>query len=245
MMKNKLMLKPLKKIIPSKLKALLKRIAHSLDSDPWYQKSWSQEGEDQILRRIFEKKISGFYVDIGAHHPMRFSNTYLFYRRGWSGINIDAMPGSMKLFEKYRPRDINIELAIGNQSGELNYYIFEELALNGFSEELSLRRCSQSDPQKIIQIAKVRLQPLSTILDKYMPISQKIDFMSIDVEGLDFEVLKSNNWSKYQPMYVLVEILQSSLHEIENSEIGLFMKKQGYFIYAKCFNTTFFKCSNI
>ena len=60
------------------------------------QYSFSQEGEDLVLARIFEGKKNGFYVDIGAHHPTRFSNTHYFYRRGWSGINIDAMPGSMK-----------------------------------------------------------------------------------------------------------------------------------------------------
>lgn len=60
--------------------------------------------------KSFRKKKIGFYVDVGAHHPMRFSNTYFFYRMGWSGINIDAMPGSMKEFKKYRRRDINLEL---------------------------------------------------------------------------------------------------------------------------------------
>ena len=70
---------------------------------------YSQNGEDLILNRFLENKKNGFYIDIGAHHPIRFSNTYLFYKKGWRGINIDAMPGSMDLFNKIRSRDINIE----------------------------------------------------------------------------------------------------------------------------------------
>ena len=80
----------------------------------YWLKSYSQEGEDIILARIFGKQQNGFYVDVGAHHPYRFSNTYFFYKRGWKGINIDAMPGSMKIFNKYRPRDKNIEAGISD-----------------------------------------------------------------------------------------------------------------------------------
>ena len=60
-----------------------------------YQKSYAQEGEDLILYRMIYGKIDkGFYVDVGAHHPKRFSNTYFFYRKGWRGINVEPMPGS-------------------------------------------------------------------------------------------------------------------------------------------------------
>ncbi|WP_233706612.1 FkbM family methyltransferase, partial [Helicobacter marmotae] len=78
--------------------------------------SYSIEGEDRILSALMGDKEgkSGFYVDVGAHHPFRYSNTYLFYTWGWMGINIDATPGSMAAFRKHRPRDINIECAIGN-----------------------------------------------------------------------------------------------------------------------------------
>src|ERR1700733_13651528 len=79
-------------------------------------RSHSQEGEDRVLASLLLKAhggilpSSGFYVDVGAHDPFRFSNTYFFYRRGWSGINIDAMPGSMRRFISHRPRDLNLEL---------------------------------------------------------------------------------------------------------------------------------------
>ena len=91
--------------------------------DTWINLSYSQECEDLVLKRIFENKI-GFYVVVGAHHPKLFSNTYLFYKKGWKGINIDALPESMKLFNKMRPRDINIEIGVIEVEDELNYYVF-------------------------------------------------------------------------------------------------------------------------
>ena len=108
--------------------------------DGYALKSYSQEGEDMILRRLFEKQQTGFYVDVGAHHPKRFSNTYFFYKKGWKGINIDAMPDSMKPFNKIRPRDINIEKPVSDKKQVLTYYAFNEPALNGFSKELSDER---------------------------------------------------------------------------------------------------------
>lgn len=86
----------------------------------------------------------------GAHHPMRFSNTYLFYKKGWNGINIDAMPDSMKPFNKFRPRDINIEKPVSGKKQVLTYYAFNESALNGFSKELSEERASNENNYHII-----------------------------------------------------------------------------------------------
>lgn len=79
--------------------------------------SYSQNGEDILLEAIFYKQQKGFYVDVGAHHPIKYSNTFLLYKRGWRGINIDAMPGSMKTFAKYRKGDINIECGVGSRGG--------------------------------------------------------------------------------------------------------------------------------
>jgi hypothetical protein len=74
-------------------------------------------------RNYFLKANDGFYIDIGAHHPKRFSMTQIFYKKGWSGINIDAMPGSMKEFYRTRVRDVNLEIAISKEEGELTFYV--------------------------------------------------------------------------------------------------------------------------
>jgi hypothetical protein len=97
---------------------------------------------------------------------------------------------------------------------------------------------------KINAIIKVNVLPLSLVLYRNLPEGQIIDFMTVDVEGLDYEVLKSNDWKKFRPKFVLAEVLGSSLHEIEESSIGRLMIEVGYVIYAKCVNTVFFKAAD-
>ena len=212
--------------------------------DGFSLKSYSQEGEDMILRRLFEKQKTGFYVDVGAHHPKRFSNTFFFYKKGWSGINIDAMPNSMRLFDKIRPRDINLEVPISDKKQKLKYYMFNEPALNGFSKDLAEKRDGK-DNYKIISERDMETSTLEKILEKNLPSGQKIDFMSIDVEGLDFQVLKSNNWKRFRPKFVLVEVLDSSIKEIANSKEYKYLAEFGYEIFAKTVNTVIFQREDI
>ena len=234
-----MLIKLLKTILPKSLKEKLVKIKNEY-FDGYALKSYSQEGEDMILRRLFEKQANGFYVDVGAHHPMRFSNTYFFYKKGWNGINIDAMPNSMKLFEKFRPRDINIEKPVSDKKQVLTYYAFNEPALNGFSKELTEERTNVDNNYHVIFEKDIETLTLEEILDDNLPKNQEIDFLSIDVEGLDFMVLKSNDFTKYKPKVILVEILGSSLKDIEDNEITKYLKQYDYSIYAKAVNTVIF-----
>ncbi len=228
------------KLVPTQVQNILRRGRDCLTWDPWLSRSWSQEGEDMVLRRIYERKKNGFYVDVGAHHPKRFSNTYLFYRRGWRGINIDAMPGSMDLFKKWRSRDINLELGVAQQEGMLNYYVFNEPALNGFSAKLSEERNQEKNEYFIKKIIKIHVRPLHKIFQENLK-GQTIDFLTVDVEGLDLEVLQSNDWSKYRPRFVLAEILKRDFHDLKHDSVVLFMREQNYAVYAKQINTVFFE----
>ncbi|MFT6206922.1 MAG: FkbM family methyltransferase [Colwellia sp.] len=207
--------------------------------DGYSLKSYSQEGEDMILRRLFENQLMGFYVDVGAHHPKRFSNTYFFYKKGWRGINIDAMPNSMRLFKKVRPRDINIEKPVSDKKQILTYYIFNEPALNGFSKELSGKRNGQGG-YFVERTENIETTTLEDILNCNLPINQPIDFLSIDVEGLDFKVLKSNNFDIYRPKVILIEILKSCLEDVLKSEVAVYLTKENYCLYAKSVNTVVF-----
>ena len=229
----------LKTILPKRAKEKIINIKNHY-FDGYSLKSYSQEGEDMILKRLFEKQEKGFYVDVGAHHPKRFSNTYYFYKKGWNGINIDAMPNSMKLFNKIRPRDINIEKPISDEKQILTYYAFNEPALNGFSKELSDSRVKEENNYHIIFEKDIETSTLEEVLDINLPRNQEIDFLSIDVEGLDFMVLKSNDFEKYKPKVILIEILGSSLSDIDNNEISILLKKFNYLIYAKAVNTVIF-----
>jgi FkbM family methyltransferase len=208
--------------------------------DGYSLKSYSQEGEDIILKRFFDGQADGFYVDVGAHHPKRFSNTYLFYREGWRGINIDAMPGSMEQFNNIRPRDINIEKPVSDKVETLTYYAFNEPALNSFSKEMSLSRDGLKD-YKIEFTKKITTTTLQKILDVYLPENKEIDFLSIDVEGLDMQVLRSINLQKHSPKMILIEILQTDYFDIINSEINKYLGMYCYSIYAKSGNTVFFR----
>lgn len=199
--------------------------------------SYAQEGEDLVLRRFFENQRHGFYVDIGAHHPHRFSNTFFFYRRGWRGINVDAMPGSMDAFRAERPNDINVEAAVGTSTESMAYYVFNERALNGLCREVAERRDGKHG-NKIVARVSIRPRRLSDILDEHLPAGSAIDFISVDVEGHDLDVVQSNDWSRYRPRIVLVEDLdRRPLDEIEKSALIGYLKEQGYQAWARTFNT--------
>src|SRR5262249_6126797 len=137
--------------------------------------SYSQQGEDMILHCLFQGHGRGFYVDVGAHHPTRYSNTYFFYLRGWRGINIDAMPGSMALFRHVRSEDINVECAIAATRGTRTFYLFNEPAVNGFAPELAERWLAEGHFQ-LIERRELPTLPLAELLDANLPPGQDIDF---------------------------------------------------------------------
>lgn len=202
--------------------------------------SFSHEGEDMILKKYFEGKLNGFYVDIGAHHPYRFSNTFYFYLLGWRGINIDAKPESMKKFYENRSNDINLEVAISNSDECMKFYDFEESALSGFSSEISINRVKNG--QKLSSSYNIKPYKLSEILERYLPVNQHIDFMSIDVEGLDLDVLQSNNWKLYRPSIVLVEDLyKETICDVLDGDINKYMQSINYTMIAKSVNTLLYK----
>lgn len=200
---------------------------------------YSQDGEDLILDRLFERKATGFYVDVGAHHPVRFSNSYLFYRRGWRGINIDAMPGSMEPFRRVRPKDINLECGVGSVPGIVKFHRFNEPALNTF--DVKEARIKDQPPYRLIDTVDVKVERLDTLLNLHMPVGKSIDFMTVDVEGRDEDVLRSNDWTVFRPHYILAETLRTDLLALRECPIVTFLASVGYKPIAKAYNTSFFE----
>ncbi len=199
--------------------------------------AYSQEGEDLILAGLFAGLVGerqGFYVDVGAHHPWRISNTYFFYIRGWKGVNIDPMPGCMDLFKKHRQRDINLQMAIGRASGIQSLKIFEASELNTLIGGTSSLRVAEGTSPLIAEV-DVQVHPLRDILETHVPQGQRIDFLTIDVEGMDFDVLQSSDWTRHRPTVVLVEDLDRG-----QSPIWQFLNDQGYEFFAKTRLTSFF-----
>jgi FkbM family methyltransferase len=206
--------------------------------------SFSQEGEDLILSRIFDNKTNGFYVDVGAHHPKRFSNTYIFYKLGWRGINIEPNPEAYKLFMKYRSGDTNLNCGVAQNFGSLNYYMFDESALNTFDSKILHSRIKNTS-YKHTKTVTLEVLPLSEIFQLNLPKYKQIDFLTVDAEGFDLEVLKSNDWHAYRPVCVLVEELNLKDIESFDFEVHKYMKSVGYILFAKTFNTLFYKDKSI
>jgi len=227
----------LKRVVPERVRRSLRKAQAAL-LDVYAQRSWSQEGEDMILLRFFEGKTDGFYVDVGAHHPRRFSNTCALYRRGWSGINIDATPGLMRAFRRERPRDRNIEAAVSKDGQDLVLQQYEESALNRFQTSSA----RQLDATRFEAASKLTLKTrrLPELLDEFLPRGQQIDLLSVDVEGMDLDVLEGNDWTRYRPHCVLVELVVTTIREVQESALHRYLESLGYDLFAKTIYTLFY-----
>jgi len=199
--------------------------ARRLSRDEWKHVllSFSQFGEDLAVLRHFENRI-GYFVDVGAHHPIRFSNTYLLYRRGWSGINVDANPDALELFRKKRPRDLSIHAAISDKIEQVEFSLYAESALSRIevkSGPASVGNATMPEPVKKIVLTTTTLEKL---LSANLPPGKKIDFLNVDCEGHDLPVLASNDWSRFRPEVVAVEDWEMG----ESSAIDRFLAGNGY-----------------
>ena len=203
--------------------------------------TFAQEGEDLILARMLEGAQPGFFVDVGAHHPWRYSNTWLLYLAGWRGINIDATPGRMELFRQYRPGDISIEAFVGDPAAEIEFVMYNEPALNTGSARVANERALPDDQYRPIGTARIRPRRLADILAEHVPAGTAIGVMSIDVEGLELDVLRSNDWDRFRPAILLVEQLATDLEACLQHETTRFLQGFGYRPVAKAYNTAFFR----
>ena len=176
---------------------------------------------------------------MGAYDPVRFSNTAFFYNKGWRGINIEPNLKAHKKFKTQRPRDINVCALVSNQKKPLNLYEFNEPALNTTDN----KRASRLDRSTMFKVSGCKTYipiPLRQILERHLPAGRKIDFLNVDVEGRELDVLKSNNWEKYRPKYLLVEILDSSYYKMQIHPVTLFLAEKGYLIIEKLGRTAVF-----
>ncbi len=179
------------------------------------------EGEDLVLKDIFKNFSNGFYVDIGSYHPLHLSNTFLLYRRGWRGINIDLSEYSIELFNHIRNDDLNINAAITNFDGKISYFYQKELSqITTVKKKTALKRMQGQIKEKKIQAFK-----LNTILSNSKYKNKKIDFLNIDVEDADFDALCSIDFSIYRPKVICIEIDEINVLE---SNIYKFLIKINY-----------------
>jgi hypothetical protein len=145
----------------------------------------------------------------------------------------------MRLFDRYRSRDTNIEVGIGLTTGVVPFYVFNEPALNSFDRALSESR--NAAPYKIQKVVEIHVLPLSEVLRGCLPRESMPSFLTVDVEGRDLEVLRSNDWSAFRPTYVLAECLRTTMAEAIGGPVSLFMSSVGYECIAKTANTVFYQ----
>ncbi|MCK4636063.1 MAG: FkbM family methyltransferase [Candidatus Moranbacteria bacterium] len=227
-----------------KIKNELSRVSLEKNINEFEKRCYSQDGEDVVLAAFYETKpdFRGFYVDIGAFHPFRFSNTQYFYEKGWRGINVDATPGSMNEFDEFRSGDVNVEIGVSTDGKDLTFYCFEEGALNSFDKKISEKRVKQG--WKMIGEKKVKTMSVNSLLEKYLPKNQKIDFINIDIEGLELGVLKSLDWNKYKPDFLLIEeltLVDKDIVKFGDTDMYGFLNGLGYGIVARTKRTLIFK----
>ena len=146
--------------------------------------TFSQYAEDVVLNCILLPKRQGFYINVGAYHPWKQSNTYRFYLTGWNGITIKPNPDVADEFKRFRPRDTHLVMGVSPAQGVLTYYQFKDPKINSFDESQSQRMSSPSIGQKAIECL-----PLREIVGQHAK-DRQIDLMSIDCKGLDLEVLE-------------------------------------------------------
>lgn len=190
------------------------------------QLAFSQEGEDLILSRLFESQSDGFYVDIGACHPTRYSNTYWAYRRGWSGLAIDASPGFKERFMRSRPRDIAMEVAVTETHGSYVFHVFDEPALSTLKSERADKLISEGTYKA--RAVSVLGMPIADILECYVPVTTQIDLMSIDIEGSESVVLRGIDWDRFKPRVLVVEVLDTVLDNVKEWREYDFLVSQGF-----------------
>lgn len=181
---------------------------------------YSQGLEDQFLAEYFGAGYRGFYIDVGANHPFVISNTYRLYRQGWHGITAEPIRYLWERHLELRPRDIAVNVGVGDQPGTLTFHQIVPSSLSTFdaarAEQLVAEGCER---RPALSIAVVTLAELY----RRHGGSAAVDLLSVDVEGWDLKVLEGNDWSVLRPRLVLCEVLPETLEPID-----AFMRSQGY-----------------
>lgn len=162
--------------------------------------SYAQNSEDVLLSRIL-KESSGTYVDVGACHPIIDSVTYAFYERGWTGINIEPTLSMYDRLQKVRPRDTNLNLAISRENGNETFYECpSHLPLSTMNPTVA-EEIRQSGG--VLKERPIEVKNLATVLGEHN--ISAIDFLKVDVEGHEKEVLSGNDWNRFRPTVLVIE----------------------------------------
>lgn len=198
---------------------------------------YSQFGEDIILKELLKKdKADGFFVDVGCYHPKKYSNTYMLYKKGWRGINIDMEEDKICLFNMARPGDHNIICPVSDKREEVTLFRFSKYGLG------STINCDYAKDinDEIYDKKIVATKTINEILNDTPYKGKQIDVLSIDVEGMDFKVLNSLDFETYKPKLIIIEDHHRSIEEVLNTGIYNLLKKHSYLLRSWTFYSLIF-----
>ena len=186
--------------------------------EKYSKKSYSLSNVDLVIERIFKKKKKGIFIDVGCNHPIKYNNTYLLYKKGWSGINIDLDQESIKQFDELRTRDLNIQTLVtsyDNEEKDLFFY-HNRSAINTISKELV-----ESRNNNFQEIKKIKGKSLNSIIENSKFKVSKIDLLTIDIENYEYEALKNFNFNKFDIDIIVTEITDINIKDLETYNLSL------------------------
>jgi FkbM family methyltransferase len=215
----------------------------SREREKEYNISYAQSGEDIIVEFIFKNILDQpkfNYCDIGAHHSTYISNTALFYKKGMTGICIEPDPTLFEEIQTNRPKDICLNCGIGFSADkhleeELDFFIMSAKSLNTFSKAEAERLDKQGE-YKILEVKKIKTININKVFEKhFVP-----DFLSVDVEGIDFDIIQSIDLVNHRPKVICVETAEFSpippgSKAYESVE---YLKEKDYIYYADTYNNS-------
>jgi FkbM family methyltransferase len=207
------------------------------------RQTYSHEAEDLIIQRLFQcvlgakPKFRGFYVDIGAFHPIRFSNTYLLYQEGWRGINVEPNADVAESFRENRPEDTNLTLAISDSSRVLTYHHFDDPQVNGMYSEHDI---SMMVAHGYRQLGSTQIECIGINEFLHQYVHRPIDLLAIDIENHEHIVLNAWDWASYRPRLICVEIHSNTMSSALESPVGRILASQEYVLMSRVFQSSFF-----
>ena len=185
---------------------------------------FGQTAEDAILK-VYLPESKGFYLDVGAGRPIVGSNTFGLYLRGWIGICVDPISTNVSLIKSFRRKDEVLNILVGPKDTTIDFWEFEPYGYSTADEAVAAK-VKKYAGIRLINFSKKIVRPLSAIAPNKSP--NEAVLLSVDVEGLDLEVLKSNDWSVFHPRVICIEEWRETMDEHFNSEVSVFLTQHNY-----------------
>jgi FkbM family methyltransferase len=189
--------------------------------------SYSQNGEDVVLARALRPdKQPGFWIDVGATDPVIDSVTAAFSERGWTGINIEPSEEAFERLCEQRPNEINLRCAIGDRAGFAKLYRGPRESPGLATLVPEMAEAHHAGAHDVPAPVEVEVRTLAEVVDQYAP--AVVDFLKVDVEGFERQVLAGADWTRFRPRVVVVEATVPGTTELSHERWEPLLLAEGY-----------------